>query len=98
MLLEQKVLSFQGKPLFQRAKFKTPIQVSGSMDDMACCFYMVEGTYEIFHSKGSMRIGPKQVLIKQYGNSIAGYYSWKEDPENLVKIYHELYHKEGGMD
>lgn len=94
MLLEQKVLSFQGKPLFQRAKFKTPLEVSGSMDDMACFFYMVEGTYEIFDPNGSMTIGPQQALIKKCGNYVAHLKEGNWDgiviffyPEVLHEIY-----------
>ncbi len=94
MLLEQKVLSFQGKPLFQRAKFKTPFEVSGSMDDMACFFYMVEGAYEIFDPHGSMTIGPQQALIKKCGNYVAHLKEGNWDgiviffyPEVLHEIY-----------
>ena len=71
MLLENRIVSFQGKPLFSKARFKTPFQVSGQMDDMACFFYMVEGSYEVFESRGAIKVGSNEALLKKCGNYVA---------------------------
>lgn len=71
MLIEEKTVSFQGKPLFQRAKFKTPFHISGSMEEMACFFYMLEGSYDVFDQHGAVSIGPQQALVKKCGKYVA---------------------------
>ncbi len=71
MILEESTISFQEKPLFQRIKFKTPLQVSGKMDNKACFFYTIKGAFDTFDSHGAVNIGPKEGLIKKCGNYVS---------------------------
>ena len=77
MLLEEKTISFKGKPLFQRAKFKTPFRVTGKMDDMACFFYILEGSCQAFASTGVVKLGAKEALMKKCGNSVTHFHEGK---------------------
>ncbi len=71
MLLEESVVSFKGRPLFQKAKIKTPFRISGQMDDMACFFYLIEGAYEVIESRGAIRVGTNEALLKKCGNYVS---------------------------
>ncbi|OJJ14929.1 hypothetical protein BKI52_40975 [marine bacterium AO1-C] len=94
MLIEESTVEFQGRPLFQRARFKTPFQVAGKMEDMACLFYMIEGAYEVFDTHGAVRIGSKEALLKKCGSYVA--HLKKGDWDGIViffypDILHEIY-------
>ncbi|KAA3635604.1 MAG: AraC family transcriptional regulator [Bacteroidetes bacterium] len=94
MIIQESTVTFQGKPLFQRAKFKTPIQVAGKMEDMACLFYMVEGSYEVFDLHGAVKIGPTEALLKKCGSYVA--HLKEGDWDGIViffypDILHEIY-------
>ncbi len=77
MLLEEQIINFKGKPLFQRAKFKTPFRVTGKMDDMACFFYILEGSCQAFASNGVVKLGAKEALMKKCGNSVTHFHEGK---------------------
>ncbi|WNJ19911.1 AraC family transcriptional regulator [Pontibacter sp. G13] len=71
MVIEERTISFQGRPLFQRAKFETPMKLSGKMEDMACFFYMVEGSYDVFDAHGAIQLGPQEALLKRCGSYVS---------------------------
>ncbi len=94
MILEESTVNFQGKPLFQKIKFKTPLQVTGKMDDKACFFYTIKGTYETFDSHGAINIGPNEGLIKKCGNYVS--HLQEGDWDGIViylypDVLHEIY-------
>ncbi|MEL6672067.1 MAG: AraC family transcriptional regulator [Bacteroidota bacterium] len=94
MLIDHRTVSFQGKPLFQRARFKTPFQISGKMEDMACFFYMVEGSYEIFDMHGAVKMGPNEALLKKCGSYVSHLAEGKWDGVVIFfypDILHEIY-------
>ena len=70
MLPEQRTIKYKGKPLFQRTKFKTPFRATGKMDDMACFFYMLDGSCQTFESSGAIKLGTNEALVKKCGNYV----------------------------
>lgn len=94
MLLEESTLSFKGKPLFQRAKFQTPFEAMGKMEDMACFFYMVDGAYEVYDAGGAVKMGPKEALLKKCGSYVAHLEEGKWDGIAIFfypEVLHEIY-------
>lgn len=73
MILESKVIEFKGMPLFQKARFKTPMDMQGAIQEFACFFYMVEGTMLSFDSRGVHRLGEKEAVIKNCNNYVQRY-------------------------
>jgi len=70
MILESKVIEFKGMPLFQKARFKTPMDMNGSLEDFACFFYMMEGNILSFDSRGMHRLGENEAVIKSCGQYV----------------------------
>lgn len=88
MFLNQNFINFRGKPLFQRARLKTPYRDSVELHDLACFFYIVEGTYEATEAHGGYKIGSKEALIKKCGNYVSHYLKTEEHQEcEAVAIY-----------
>lgn len=94
MLLEESVVSFKGRPLFQRARIKTPFRVSGQMDDMACFFYLIQGSYEVIESRGTIKVGSNEALVKKCGNYVSQLHSGDWECITILfypDILHEIY-------
>lgn len=94
MLLEESVVSFKGRPLFQKAKIKTPFRVSGQMDDMACFFYLIKGTYEVIEAQGAIRVGSNEALVKKCGNYVSQLHEGDWECITILfypDILHEIY-------
>lgn len=70
MVLEENVITFRGIPLFQKAKFKTPVTMEGALKNLACFFYVVEGGMQSVDSRGVHKIGSKEALAKNCGNYV----------------------------
>lgn len=95
------IIMFKDRPLFQRANNPAPSARMGEIQDFACFFYVVQGTYETIESHGSFRIGAKDALVKKCGNYVAHFLSQNGDTEcEAVAIYlypdilHEIYKNE----
>ena len=73
MILESKIIEFKGMPLFQKARFKTPMDMQGAIQEFACFFYMVEGTMLSYDSRGVHRLGEKEAVIKNCNNYVQRY-------------------------
>lgn len=73
MILDSKIIEFKGMPLFQKARFKTPMDMQGSIQEFACFFYMVEGTMLSFDSRGIHKLGEKEAVIKNCNNYVQRY-------------------------
>ena len=59
MILDSKVIEYKGMPLFQKARFKTPLDMQGSIQDFACFFYMVNGNMLSYDSRGVHKLSEK---------------------------------------
>ncbi len=73
MILDSTIIEFKGMPLFQKARFKTPMDMQGAIQDFACFFYMVEGSMLSFDSRGIHRLGEKEAVIKNCNNYVQRY-------------------------
>ena len=73
MILDSKIIEFKGMPLFQKARFKTPMDMQGAIQEFACFFYMVEGTMWSYDSRGVHKLGEKEAVIKNCNNYIQRY-------------------------
>lgn len=73
MILDSKVIEYKGMPLFQKARFKTPLDMQGSIQDFACFFYMVNGNMLSYDSRGVHKLSEKDALIKNCNNFVQRY-------------------------
>ena len=73
MVLDSKIIEFKGMPLFQRARFRPPLDMSGAIKDFACFFYMVEGRMQSFDSRGKHELGEKEAVLKNCNNYVQRY-------------------------
>lgn len=93
MIIDSKVITFKGMPLFQQARFKPPMDMEGAIQDFACFFYMVEGTMLSYDSRGVHKLGEKEAVIKNCNNYIQRYIptSGMEECEAIaIYLYPEL--------
>lgn len=88
MILDSKVIEFKGMPLFQKARFKTPFDMQGAIQDFACFFYIVEGNMLSFDSRGLNTIQEKEAVLKNCNNYIQRYVPNKDGEEcEAIAIY-----------
>ncbi|MDG1331098.1 MAG: AraC family transcriptional regulator [Crocinitomicaceae bacterium] len=73
MVLDSKVIEFKGMPLFQKARFKTPLDMDGSFQEFACFFYMVNGKMLSYDSRGLHQLSEKDAIIKNCSNFVQRY-------------------------
>lgn len=73
MIINNKIIEFKAMPLFQKARFKTPMDMQGSFQDLACFFYLVEGNMLSFDPRGRHRLGENEAMIKNCGQYIQRY-------------------------
>ena len=93
MILESKVIDFKGMPLFQKARFKTPFDMQGSISEFACFFYMVEGNMLSYDSRGVRKLGEKEAILKNCNNYVQRYVpeSGSEECEAIaIYLYPDL--------
>ena len=101
MIIDQDTITYKGLPLFQRAKMNAPATQQSELQDLACFFYIVNGTLEAVESHGSYRMSSKEALLKRCGNYVSHFQKSDtgEDCE-AVAIYffpdvlHEIYKNE----
>lgn len=73
MILQSNIIEFQGMPLLQKARFRTPFNMQGAIQEFACFFYLMEGSMLSYDSRGAHVIGEKEALIKNCNNYIQHY-------------------------
>lgn len=88
MILDSKIIEFNGMPLFQKARFKTPFDMEGALQEFACFFYMIQGNMMSFDSRGIHKIGEKEALIKNCNHYVQRYLPREEGEEcEAIAIY-----------
>lgn len=70
MILTNDIIQFKGMPLFQKTRFQTPVTMQGTLENVACFFYVVEGVMKSVDSRGKHQITNKEGLAKNCGNYI----------------------------
>ena len=93
MILDSKIIEFKGMPLFQKARFKPPMDMEGAIKEFACFFYMVEGSMLSYDSRGVHKLGEKEAVIKNCNNYVQRYVPKQESGECeaiAVYLYPEL--------
>ncbi len=88
MILDSKIIEFRGMPLFQKARFKTPLDMQGSIQEYACFFYMIEGSMLSYDSRGVHKLGEKEAVIKNCNNYVQRYQPKSKSEEcEVIAIY-----------
>ncbi len=88
MIISNKVIEFKGMPLFQRARFKAPFDISGEILDFACFFYMVEGRMISYDTRGASRLDEKEAVIKNCNNYVQRYLQSQQSEEcEAIAVY-----------
>jgi len=72
-MLENKVVQFRGKPLFQKARFDSMDIMQGEIKEFACFFYMTEGTMTSYDSRGLHQLSASEAVMKHCGNYVQKY-------------------------
>ncbi|MFK7971657.1 MAG: helix-turn-helix transcriptional regulator [Bacteroidia bacterium] len=57
-------------PLFQKASFKSPFFIQDELKDIACFFYIVEGTMVSYDVRGAYRTTRHNAILKQCGRYV----------------------------
>lgn len=72
-MYDERMITFRGRPLFQTAKMVSPQELSNTLEDIACFFYVLKGCGEVVESNGKHRIQKHEGLVKSCGNFISRY-------------------------
>lgn len=99
-MIEPRTIFFKGMPLFQKATFKTPYTLEGELKDIACFFYVSQGTMFSYDRRGVHQTSSKNAILKNCGRYIQEFLSNEEDdiceaiavflyPDLLKEIYKE---------
>lgn len=70
IMIESKVISFKGMPLFQKASFKAPFFIQDELKEVACFFYIVQGTMTSYDVRGLHRTSRRNAILKNCGRYI----------------------------
>lgn len=73
MLLESKIISFKGMPLFQRARFRYSATMQGALEEFACFFYITEGNMVTYDSRGRHHLGEREAVVKNCNRYVQRY-------------------------
>ncbi|MFK7785046.1 MAG: helix-turn-helix transcriptional regulator [Crocinitomicaceae bacterium] len=73
MILDSKIIEYKGMPLFQKARFKTPFDMQGTLQDFACFFYVVNGNMLSYDSRGVHKLSEKDAIVKNCNNFVQRY-------------------------
>ncbi len=88
MILESNIIEFKGMPLFQKARFRPPMDMDGAIKDFACFFYMVQGSMQSFDSRGKIDLGEKEAVLKNCNNYVQRYVAAEGSEEcEAIAIY-----------
>ena len=97
---ESKVIFFKDMPLFQRARFESPFTMEGELEEMACFFYVTQGTMTSYDSRGVHRTLRHNAILKNCGRYVQSFTSHQDAkvceaiavylyPKLLKEIYRE---------
>ncbi len=75
MILRNDIIQFKGLPLFQKTRFQTPVTMLGTLENVACFFYVVEGAMKSVDPRGKHQISENEGLAKNCGNYIQTFLS-----------------------
>lgn len=95
-----KIILFKDMPLFQKASFHPPFIMEGELKEIACFFYVTEGTMISYDSRGKHQTSRKNAILKNCGRYIQEFTSDMDGnvceaiavylyPELLKEIYKE---------
>lgn len=88
MILESNIIEFKGMPLFQKARFRPPMDMEGAIKNFACFFYMTQGSMESFDSRGKHVLGEKEAVLKNCNNYVQRYLAAEGTDEcEAIAIY-----------
>lgn len=87
-MFDQKVIEFNGRPLFQTAKVRAPSINLGQLEDVACFFYVVKGAIKTIDQNGAVETKRSDALLKSCGNFISSYMNDEDgSPFEAAVIY-----------
>ncbi len=88
MFLRNDIITFKGLPLFQKAQFQNPSTLQGALENVACFFYVVEGTMKSMDSRGLHQIKDKEGLVKNCGSYVQQFlHSDMAKPCEAIAVY-----------
>lgn len=92
-MIDQQIIPFRGKPLFQRASMEPPFTFEGELEDVACFFYLVQGSLVSFDARGKSLTTQGNAVLKQCGRYVQRFGA--ESPDQcceamVVFLYPEL--------
>ena len=98
--MQTKIIFFQEMPLFQRAVFDSPFSMQGELKDVACFFYVTQGSMISYDKRGIHETQQKNAILKSCGRYVQRFQSEQEDqiceaiaiylyPDLLKKIYRD---------
>ncbi len=88
MIQDYDVISCKGLPLFEKARIKAPFSYSTQLEERACFFYVLDGSYETIDPFGTVVLDSKEALIKRCGQHISKYIKTPEKGQcEAVVIY-----------
>ncbi len=99
-MIEPKTIFFKGMPLFQKAAFSSPYTLEGELKDVACFFYVTQGTMMSYDKRGMHHTNPQNAILKNCGRYVQKFLSDEKDeiceaiaiylyPDLLKEIYKE---------
>ncbi len=98
--MDSKIIFFKEMPLFQKAVFNAPFTMDGELKDVACFFYVTQGTMMSYDTRGMHQTSRKNAILKSCGRYVQQFKSDNDAkiceaiaiylyPELLKKIYKE---------
>lgn len=89
-MYDNRVISYQGRPLFQAAKMRSPGSAANSLVDVACFYYILKGSARLVEANGLFTTSRQEGLLKSCGNFV-GTYLPDEDGEDFEAMVIFLY-------
>lgn len=89
---ESKVIFFKDMPLFQRARFQSPFTMEGELEDIACFFYVTQGTMTSYDPRGVHQTQQYNAILKNCGRYVQSFTS-DQDAQVCEAIAVYLYPK-----
>ena len=88
MIIDSRIIEYQGMPLFQKARLKPPADMQGNFSEFACFFYMVEGSMTSFSAHGTHTAHAKEAVLSNCGNYIKRYMPSQDEEEcEAIAVY-----------
>ncbi|MEM7660334.1 MAG: hypothetical protein AAF399_29785, partial [Bacteroidota bacterium] len=91
MMYDERTIVYQGRPLFQVAKMRSPSSLNNALNEVACFFYVLQGANQVIDGNGLYRSDSKEGLLKSCGNFISHYLPDEEIKSDFEAIVIFLY-------